>query len=374
MPNMRDRKRGANSRSQLHRRVTLADVSDALGMNKSTVSRALNDYSDISETTRTRVRKMSDQMGYRPLSSAQAIRTGHSRSLGLVIQLADHDAHRPFLAEFLAGLSRGASAKGWTLTVATADTPEATTDTIKTMIKDGKADGFVLARTLLDDARITLMRRENIPFVLFGRSLDPVGCAWHDVLSEDAMRDAVLRLANLGHTKIGFINGGMHYTYGPLRLEGFRAGLSQAGLSCDAAHIKQGALTQSDGQAAAREILLTDEPPTAIVCALDTVALGVYRAAQELGLDIKRDISIIGYDGTPEGAQVSPQLSTFFVDHTESGCRLSDLLIRRIKGEDLSALRELVPATFKDGGPDGGSIAPPSKNSAELARHIARTN
>jgi len=75
-------------------RVTISDVSEALGLTKSTVSRALNGYADISESTRLRVRRAADKMGYRPLSHAQAIRTGRTKSLGLVIQMADHDAQR----------------------------------------------------------------------------------------------------------------------------------------------------------------------------------------------------------------------------------------------------------------------------------------
>jgi len=85
-------------------RVTINEVADALHLTKSTVSRALNGYPDISEATQLRVKRMAERMNYQPLSHAQAIKTGRTRSLGFVLQLADHDAQRPFLAEFLAGL------------------------------------------------------------------------------------------------------------------------------------------------------------------------------------------------------------------------------------------------------------------------------
>ena len=137
-------------RNTTRRRVTISDVSDALGISKSTVSRALNEYSDISKSTRTRVRRMADKMGYRPLSHAQAIRTGQTKSLGLVIQLADHDAQRPFLAEFLSGVSQGASEAGWTLTLAASDSQEATLKLFAEMIEGHKVDGFkYLARSFL---------------------------------------------------------------------------------------------------------------------------------------------------------------------------------------------------------------------------------
>jgi LacI family transcriptional regulator len=348
-------------------RVTISDVAEALGLTKSTVSRALNNYHDIAEGTRLRVRSKADKMGYRPLSYAQAIRTGRTNSLGLVIQLSDHDAHRPFLAAFLAGLSQGASEKGWTITIATADSPETTIDTIRTLIKDRKADGFILPRTLRNDPRVTVLREADFPFVLFGRCVDPTGCAWHDVLGEDAMRDAVRHLVKLGHRRIGFLNGGLQYNYSALRLEGFLTGMNEAGLTPDPKHVKSDTMSIETGEAASRAVLTTDSPPTAIICAVDMAALGVYRTAAKLKLNIGEDLSVIGYDGVPEGALMEPQLTTFAVDHTASGRQLSNLLIRRIGGEDIETLRELVPASLQE----RGSAGPPSLTSTELAAEIA---
>ena len=114
-------------------RVTISDVASALGLTKSTVSRAMNGYTDISEATQLRVKRMAEKMNYHPLSHAQAIKTGRTRSLGLVLQLSDHDAQRPFLAEFLAGLSAGASSESWTLTVAAADSHDDMIDTFQAL-------------------------------------------------------------------------------------------------------------------------------------------------------------------------------------------------------------------------------------------------
>ena len=140
-------------------------------MTKSTVSHALNGYTDIAENTRLRVQRMAEKVGYRPLSWAQAIRTGQSHALGLILQLNDHDAHRPFLAEFLAGISYVASREGWTLTVASADSDAATLKEMLQLVEDRKADGFILPRALREDPRVELLRELNVPFVIFGLSL-----------------------------------------------------------------------------------------------------------------------------------------------------------------------------------------------------------
>ncbi|MDO6589974.1 LacI family transcriptional regulator [Loktanella sp. D2R18] len=334
-------------------RVKISDVSDALGLTKSTVSRALNHYPDISETTRTRVQAMADKMGYRPLSHAQAIRTGLVKSLGLVIQMGDHDAQRPFLSTFLAGLSEGASAEGFTLTIATSNSEQATLDTFKSMIRDHKADGFILPRTMVDDPRIALLRAADVPFVLFGRVAGAADLPSYDIKGGAAMHEAVQHLAALGHRQIAFINGGTQYSYAPTRADGFLRGMRDAGLSVNPALMAQDAVTIDQARVAADVMLAAPNPPTAIICAVDMAALGVYESAAACGLEIGDDLSVIGYDGIPEGAHVSPPLSTFAVDFKHAGLRLSNLLIRNIRGEKPTGLQETAAAQFLRRGSTG---------------------
>ncbi len=344
--------------TQLHKdrtamRVTISDVADALNLTKSTVSRAMNGYPDIAEATQLRVKRMAQEMNYQPLSHAQAIKTGRTRSLGLVLQLSDHDAHRPFLAEFLAGLSEGASIEGYTLTVASADSDQHVIESFRALLRDGKADGFILPRAMVDDPRVKLLRDADVPFVLFGRQQNPEGCSWFDIRGEDAMRDAVHHLAALGHQRIGFINGGTRYAYAGLRLQGYLDGMASDGLSVASELIVEDALTMADGACAAKKLLDAKPPPTAIICATDQVALGVYRAATERGQAIGRNLSVVGYDGIQEGAQAQPALTTFSVDNRVAGVRLATLLIRRIRGEPSENLRETAAAVFLDRGSTG---------------------
>ncbi|MGR3542069.1 MAG: LacI family DNA-binding transcriptional regulator [Hasllibacter sp.] len=344
-------------------RVTIADVAEAMGVTKGTVSRALNGHSDIAEATRIRAMRTAERMGYRPLGSAQAIRTGRCRALGLVIESDEHDAHRPFLSEFLAGLSEGAAAEGWTLTVASAPVGGALA-TYRRLVSDRKADGFVLPRTRLDDPRVAMLRAAGVPFVLFGRHGDPAGCAWHDIDGAAAMRGSVLRLAALGHRRIAFVGGGPGHAYSRLREGGFRDGMAQAGLPVGAGHVVHGALDRDGGAAAAGRMLDGPSPPTAFVFATDAAALGLWRAARERGLAVGRGLAVIGYDGAAEGAHAEPPLATWQVDYHAAGLRLAAHLIRRARGEPPEGLRTLAPARYlvrgsaaraACGGPAGGA-------------------
>jgi len=345
------------------RRATISDVSEALGLTKSTVSKALNDYPDISERTRNRVRRMAQKLGYRPLATAQAIRTGRVRAIGFIIEMSEHDAHRPFMAEFLAGMSRSASAKGWTLTVAASSNPEETLEMIARLRSQSKADGFIIPRTCLDDNRIATLRRLYIPYVMFGRTDSAAGGAWYDVAGEDAMKSAVRRLYALGHRRIGFVNGGSQYYYSHLRRAGYLDGLEHVGLPQDPDLMADECLSEKDGRAAAARMLSLPRPPTGFVFALDRAALGLYPLAADLGLRMGHDLSVISYDGVPEGATVTPPLSTYAVDIGRAGERLGALLIRHIRGEETTNLRELEQATFLD----RGSAGAPALTSDQLA-------
>ena len=348
------------------RRVTISDVAADLGLAKGTVSRALNGYPDIAPSTRERVRSAARKLGYQPLSHAQAIKTGRACALGLVVQLNEHDAHRPFLADFLAGISFVASGEGWTLTVATADSDAATLATMRRLIDEHKVDGFILPRTLVDDPRSALLKEQEVPFVMFGRTRDSTGCAWYDVRSEDAMADAVHRLAALGHRRIAFVNGGVQYQYSRLRLDGFRWGLVREGLEEDPDLVLSGALAPPAGEAAGDSLLALPRPPTAVVFAVDSAALGLYRAARRRGLRVGRHVSVIGYDGIPDGSHAEPPLSTYAVDIRKAGERLARMLVDRIRGAEPEGLRETVPATFID----RGSIGPPELDTDDLARLV----
>ncbi|MDV7142759.1 LacI family DNA-binding transcriptional regulator [Tropicimonas sp. TH_r6] len=347
-------------------RVTISDLADSLGLAKGTVSRALNNYPDISESTRQRVKHAAEVMGYSPLSHAQAIRTGVVRSVGLVLQTTEHDGHRPFLASFLAGISEAASAADWSLTVATATSDEDTARVLGRLVASHKADGFILPRTYMDDPRVDFLKSNHVPFVLFGRTRDTDGCAWFDIESEKAIEEAVCILHGLGHRRIAFVPGREGYTFSELRLQGYRSGLAMCGLPEDPALIGPGALNPEAGEAAARALLALDAPPTAIVCSADRAAFGTYVAAATLGLEVGRDLSVLSYDGVPEGGLLAPALSTFSVDMQAAGRRLTELLIRRIRGETPDSLRELALARFLA----RGSHGQPRLSPAELSRRV----
>lgn len=345
-------------------RVTISQVAAETGLAKGTVSRALNDYPDISHGTKQRVRAAARALGYTPMAHAQAIRTGRVRAVGLILQMEQHDAQRPFLADFLRGISVAASAEGWTLTVATAASQDEGLQTYRRLIADRKADGFILPRTLWVDPRAELLRAADVPFVMYGRTRDDNGCAWFDIRGEEAVRQAVLRLADLGHTRIAYLGGDPIYTFAVLRMQAFRDAMAEAGLKVEGDLIRDGLRDIASGEIAGASLLDGEARPTAIVGATDVLAVGAALAARARGLALGRDVSIIGYDGSPEGEMLDPKLTTYVVDQAAAGRRLTELLIARIRGEAPHRLRETAEAKLRIGGTDG----PPNEQTQTLGR------
>lgn len=365
------RRQSSPHRLSSPKRVKLDELAKHLGLSKSTVSRALNGYPDISEGTRKRVEVTARKMGYRPLSHAQAIRTGRVRAIAMVINSEEPDRHNPFLQDFLAGACEAASALDWTMTISTAKSEKDMLEVLGRLVEERKADGFILPRTEVNDPRVKYLRELGVPFILYGRTGYGQADAqhdtsWFDISGETAIRDAVDRLVRIGHTRIGYVGSDPKFNYSHLRRDGYLEGLKAAGLPADPELIREGARTREEGAVEARALLTLGRPPTAIVFATDLAALGCYPVCTELGLEIGRDVSILGYDGIPECQYVSPGLTTFSVDSQRAGERLANMLIRQTRGEAPADLRELSEAVLIERESDG----PPRLTPEELARKI----
>ncbi len=352
------------------RRVTINDVSQALGISKGTVSRALNGYPDIAKTTKNKVRKMANKMGYRPLLQAQSINRGLSYSLGLVLNTEHTDHHKAFLSDFIDGVSHALKRENWSLVVATVDDERAEYQLMQNFIQMRKVDGFIIPRVRFEDTRVRLLESHQVPFVLFGRPIDKDDTSrynWFDICGENAMYDALHRLYVLGHRHIGFMGGDSQCTYSALRLNGYKDALNAHQLPYVADWVCADCCCPQSGYANAVKMFSIDEPPTALVCALDRSALGVYDFAQQYGLSIGEDLSIIGYDGVIEGAYVKPRLTTFAVDRKYSGHRLASILLDVIKDNAIDPVQDTVDAVLQQ----GQSCGMPTKTPMQIARIIA---
>ena len=355
--------------SKGRRKASISDVANHLGVSKSTVSRALNDYQDISKSTRQRIQDAAESLGYRPSSHARKLKRARAETVGFVTSIKDSGASGPFLATFLDSLSRTLESNNHDLLLANASDPEHSVEVFERLLAEHKVDGFIVARTEVQDPRIQYLLEHNIPFVAHGRTADCGDYAWWDIDNEQVFIEAVRHVASLGHRRIGLLGGRSHLNYAFQRRQGYRRGLEECGIEFDPSLECEVEPRESAGMDATFEIMSIASPPTAVLATTDSVAIGAIAAIHSLGLQVGTDVSVIGYDGISVGAFIDPPLTTFSQSIRESGSQVASMMIEIINGADPGPLQHLESAVLIRRNSDG----PPTVSSAELAKKIHMT-
>lgn len=316
--------------------VTLKDLAAKLELSITTVSRALAGYSDVAETTRQRVLRTAQEMGYVPDATARRLQKGRTDTIGFVIPTSGPRFSDPFFSELLAGIGNEAARHNFDLLVSTRppDTPEE--DAVYQRMAEGRlVDGLLIVRTRVQDRRIAYLSKLNFPFVAFGRSDLDVEFPFVDEEGFRGLELVTQHLIDLGYQQLAFISAPWGLMFCVLRKAGLEASLKRNGLSIEPEHIIVSDLTQRGGFRAMNELLDLPSPPTAVIACNDLMALGAISAAQKRGLEVGRDIAITGFDDIPLAEHSHPSLTTVHQPIYDIGLRICDMLIRLIKGEEL---------------------------------------
>lgn len=347
--------------------VNLKALAAHLGLTVSTVSRALNDYPDISLTTRKRVKAAADQLGYRPNQNARRLSIGTPETVCYLMPRQIGPNAQPFVAQLLAGLGEALNERNWDLLVSQADASVGDLASIERLVKSGRIAGLVISRPLKNDPRVKLMQSLGCPFVVHGRTEKSDDYAWYDVDGEDAFVTAVNHLARLGHRRIGFIGAPLQYQFAQERLDGYVRGLSHNGLDQDPALVQIAEFTDEGGTAAAGLLMDLADPPTAIVCVTDMMALGALEALHSRQIMPGRDVSVIGYDGLHFGKHAHPPLTTMAQPQAHAGRRLGDILLSIIDGAAPTKFQELQRANLVQRSTDGPVTTPTSTGQTHVS-------
>lgn len=314
-------------------KVTLKTISEESGFSITTVSRALAGYDDVNEDTRRRILEIAERLGYQPNLAARHLRSKQTHTIGMVIPLTSYFSD-PFFMELLSGVGRQAAEYGYDLLISARHPGEEELGAYRRMVASSRIDGVVVARVLQDDPRISFLQEANHPFVVFGRSQSG-DYPYIDVDGTEGLRRLVQHLTGLGHRRIAIILSPKTLAFTHQRYDGYLQGLQEAGITPNDAYVVRGSLTRESGYNAAQTLLDLPQPPTAIIGANDSMALGALRAARERGLRVGQDVAIAGFDDVPTAAQSLPPLTTVRQPIYDIGRRALDMLIRVIRREPL---------------------------------------
>jgi LacI family transcriptional regulator len=317
-----------------------------LALSQTTVSRALNGYPEVNEETRRRVMDAAKRHGYRPNPSARRLATGKTGMIGYVLPTGASVDIDPHFVEFLSGLGDYARSHELDLVLSPADADDQET-TYRRIVANRQVDAVYISSPRPADRRIALLHGLGIPFIVHGRSDGhDFDYSYIDIDNEGAFREAARLLLQLGHQRIALINGDDRETFAIHRERGVRRALAGSGLSLGDGHVLSMAMTEENGYRAARRLLENADAPTAILCSSLIMALGVVRAARDLGVTIPGDVSLIAHDDVfpwlkPENFSVP--LATTRSSIRAAGARVAERLAARISGLESDLRGEVWP-------------------------------
>ena len=288
--------------------VTISDVAHSAGVSIKTVSRVLNWESNVSEETRRKVLSTIEALGYQPNPSAQQLARGRSALIGLLF----HDAASSYIIEVLNGLLEISEVQGYRVSLHHCDISNP--DDIATVIRmasQRQIDGLVFTPPCDNSTQIVeALQSMDFPFVQLTPHERSPHCAWVTATDEQGAFEITRHLLELGHRRIGIIQGTCNHQASCDRLSGFRRAFLSYGLEPAVDLIQPGSWTFESGLECAAKLLGMKNRPSAIVAANDEVAAGVIQAAWRLGIQCPAQLSVVGFDDVPLAKQLCPPLTT----------------------------------------------------------------
>src|SRR6266849_5346361 len=314
---------------------TIIDVAAYAGVSKSVVSRVLRDDPAVSPARRAAVLVAVEAIGYRPNAVARSLVQRRTYNVGVIVS----DLHNIFFAEVLDGLYAAAAARGYRALITTGNRDPVAEQLALEQLLELRADGVVLAGARLSADVIAAVAR-LVPIALVGSDLRLRDV---DVVVDDDFHGATLavdHLVKLGHRDIALIDGGQG-AGAAQRRAGYETAMQRARLATHA-RVEPGDFTEEGGYEGARRLLRGGRRPTAIFASNDQSAIGALNAIEEAGLDVPRDISLIGYDNTALAALRHISMTTIHQPRRQIGEMAMTAVLRRIERPAAKAQRHVL--------------------------------
>ena len=312
--------------------TTIHDIARKLNLSASTVSRALKDKPVISEATRTLVKRVAREMGYRPNVLAANLRTKRTNTIGVIVPLIN----RHFFSSVISGIEVVAYSRGFAVTISQSNDNYEKECKIAQTLFANRVDGVILSIGMQTNnfEHLRLFSEKNIPIVFFDRVVDEIEA--HKIVVDDygGGYRATQHLIGQGAKNIAHIGGPLNLKIYEYRQNGYLDAIKEAGLQIDESLIVNNTLSREEGTFAIRKLMQNEIKPDAVFCANDTTALSVIIYLKQMGINVPEDIAIMGFSNEPFSEVVTPSISTVKQPGFEIGKQASELIIQQILHED----------------------------------------
>ncbi|HWC32264.1 MAG TPA: LacI family DNA-binding transcriptional regulator [Actinomycetota bacterium] len=324
-------------RSPSGSRVTISDVAESARVSKTTVSHVLSGKRPVAPLTRNRVLAAIAELGYRPDGVARTLRTRRSQMVAMIVP----DIGNPFYTALARGLDHGMGGSEYRVVICNTDGRRDQELAFVAEMCDRGVDGIVLDSFAVSERALREVTENAVPVAwIGGGTLDHPGVDTVKADDERGAFDATIHLARAGRRRIAMITGTPGS--GTPRNDGYARALEAAGMSVDTSLVRVGEWTSAGGARAMREIFEAREPPDAVFCANDLMAIGALETVRARGLRVPEDVALVGFDDIDAAAMVTPPLTTVLNPAYETGLTAGQLLASRMTGEYRGEARHAV--------------------------------
>jgi len=311
-------------------KVTMKDIAEMAGVSKATVSMVLNKKdASISDITRNNILKIAKEMYYIPNSIARSLSTKKSGTIGIILP----DITNPFFSEMARAVEDEAESLEYNLMICNTDNDIHKEEKYIQLLISKLIDGIIFMSGGKSNENITLLKKNNVPFVLVDRYIDGYK-DYYGVfsLNNQGVRNGVRYLYEKGKRKIAFVKGSENLEISTQRLEGYTDEMKNYGLY-DEKYIFEGDFNVEGGILATQKIISTFNNLDAIFYSNDMMALGGMKVLLRNGYKIPKDISVVGFDNIQMSSVTEPELTTISQPIYIMGKKACSILIDVINGE-----------------------------------------
>ncbi|WED23660.1 LacI family transcriptional regulator [Vibrio sp. JC009] len=317
--------------------MSIKKLAEHLNLSKSTVSRALNGYSDVNPETRKKVMQAAQEIGYRPNPTAKRLASGKSRNVGIILPANPRMFVSPAFSKVLASTSEFLAKHDYQLIVTTLAAFQDETKVYSDFISSGLIDGLFVMRIRQNDPRIAMLNEKGFPYVCHGHDESFDEASFVDVDNENAFYQLTRRQIEMGHKQIAFLDAPLELNFSRSRKRGYLRAIEEAGLIADPRLLLNGELIEEAALKMAKEVLSLAKRPTSILCADDIMALGTIAACEELGYQPGTDIAIAGYGDYELSRYSKPSITSLRYDTHAVGEEMAKLMLNKLERRNYEA-------------------------------------
>lgn len=313
--------------------ANIKDVAKALGISVTTVSRALNGYSDVNEDTRSNIVRVARELNYTPNRTAQKLVKKASNTLAIIVsEIGTEGSYNTQC--ILSGAYTFAESIGYEVALFVTNATRQKEKTYYQFCREHDIEGAVVCGISTGDKYFEELIKSEISCVLIDMPAEGGRVSSITIDNVSAAEEAVGYLISNNHRNIAVMNGskGAYVTH--KRFTGYLNAMKKSGIPIKEEYIMYGNYSEETALNIAKKALQKNPEITAFFCSSDLMAIGVMRAARELGLKLPEDLSIVGFDDIPPSRYVTPSLTTIAQDMFLFGQEAGRLLYKLIKGEE----------------------------------------